>query len=284
MTLEQSKGISYSTLSSLVRFVREHRPLCVITGAGCSTNSGIFDYRDTEGNWKRPQPVLLDEFLKSASSRRRYWARSMLGWPLFSKAKPNTAHVAIKSLEVHGFIGSVITQNVDDLHESAGQKNVIPLHGSLRTVTCLGCQKRVNRDEIQKRLEATNPRFVSAAVAPDAGGEGDYSIDVDESFVVPQCEACGGDLKPDVVFFGGNINTAVKQAANEAVFEAGGVLVVGSSLMVYSSFRLVKVAHARGIPIAILGHGVTRGDALATLTIRREIASTFEELIKRLKV
>lgn len=284
MTLEQSKGISHSNLSSLVRFVRERRPLCVITGAGCSTNSGIFDYRDTEGNWKRPQPVLLDEFLKSASSRRRYWARSMLGWPLFSKAEPNPAHIALKRLEVHGFVGSVITQNVDDLHESSGQKNVIPLHGALRTVTCIECQSRVNRDEIQKRLEATNPRFVSAAVAPDAGGEGDYSIEVDDSFVVPQCEACGGVLKPDVVFFGGNINTAVKQAANEAVRKAGGVLVVGSSLMVYSSFRLVKLAHARGIPIAILGHGVTRGDALAALTIRREIASTFEELIKCLKV
>ena len=203
---------------------------------------------------------------------------------MFSKAAPNTAHRGLKRLEDHGFIGSVITQNVDDLHESSGQKNVIPLHGSLRTVTCVACQTRFNRDEIQKRLEATNPQFVSAAVMPDAGGEGHYSIGVDDSFIVPHCEACGGVLKPDVVFFGGNIDATVKQAAHEAVLKANGVLVVGSSLMVYSSFRLVKLAHARGIPIAILGHGVTRGDALASLTIRREIASTFEELIMRLTV
>ena len=284
MTLERSTGISDSSPSSLVQFVREHQPLCVITGAGCSTNSGIFDYRDTEGKWKRPQPVLLDEFLNSVNSRRRYWARSMLGWPLFSKATPNTAHLALKRLEDCGIIGSLITQNVDDLHETSGQKNVIALHGSLRTVTCVNCQGRLSRDEIQKRLEATNPQYVSAAVIPDAGGEGYYSIDVDESFVVPVCQACGGVLKPDVVFFGGNISTNVKQAANAAIDKARGVLVVGTSLMVYSSFRLVKLAHARGIPIGILGQGVTRGDALASLTVRREITSTFEELIKCLKV
>ncbi|MCY4130743.1 MAG: NAD-dependent protein deacetylase [Gammaproteobacteria bacterium] len=284
MTLDHSKRVSHSDLSSLVRFVREHRPLCVISGAGCSTNSGIFDYRDDEGNWKRPQPVLLDEFLSSVNSRRRYWARSMLGWPLFAKATPNTAHLALKRLEDLGLVGSVITQNVDDLHESSGQKNVIALHGSLRTVTCLNCQTCFSREEIQKRLEATNPLYVSTAVMPDAGGEGYYSINIDESFVVPVCDTCGGVLKPDVVFFGGNINANVKQAANDAIHKARGVLVVGSSLMVYSSFRLVKLARARGTPIAILGHGVTRGDALATLTIRCEITSTFEELLKCLKV
>lgn len=284
MTFADSKDTSHADLTSLVRFTREHQPLCVITGAGCSTDSGIFDYRDTAGNWKRPQPVLLDDFLKSADSRRRYWARSMLGWPLFSNAKPNPAHMALKLLEDRGFIGSVITQNVDDLHDRSGQKHVIPLHGSLRTVTCIGCGTRSSRDEIQKRLEVSNPQFVSAAVMPDAGGEGHYSIQVDESFVVPECEVCGGVLKPDVVFFGGNIHSTVKQAANEAIRKASGVLVVGSSLMVYSSFRLVKLAHALGTPIAILGHGITRGDALAKLTIRREIASVFKELLKCLNV
>lgn len=284
MALEHSKDASRSDVTSLVWFMREHQPLCVITGAGCSTNSGIFDYRDTEGNWKRPQPVLLDEFLNSAESRRRYWARSMLGWPRFSNAKPNPAHLAMKCLEDHGVVSCVITQNVDDLHESSGQKNVIPLHGSLRTVTCIECGTRFNRDEIQMQLEASNPQYLSAAVMPDAGGEGHYSIEVNESFIVPQCDACGGILKPDVVFFGGNIHSTVKLVANEAIRKASGVLVVGSSLMVYSSFRLVKLAHTCGVPIAILGLGVTRGDALATLRIHGEIASTFEELLKRLKV
>ena len=278
-----SKGVR-SDIDSLVQFHREHRPLCVITGAGCSTNSGIFDYRDAEGNWKRPQPVLLDDFLNSASARRRYWARSMLGWPLFSRASPNIAHVALRRLEEHGFVGDLITQNVDDLHEAAGQRNVIALHGSLRTVTCVACRRRVDRKDIQARVEAANPQFVSAAVMPDAGGEGYYSIDVDETFTVPHCEACGGVLKPDVVFFGDNVSLNVKRSANEAIRQSKGVLVVGSSLMVYSSFRLVKLAHARGIPIAILGYGATRGDELASLTIRGEITSTFDELIKCLKV
>lgn len=271
-------------LSSLVRFFHDRRPLCLITGAGCSTNSGIFDYRDVEGNWKRPQPVLLDEFLTSARARRRYWARSMIGWPLFSKATPNSAHIAIRRLEELGFIDSVITQNVDDLHQDSGQRSVIPLHGSLRTVTCVDCQTCVGRDEIQTRLEQSNPQFVSAAVMPDTGGEGHYSIDVDDSFVVPRCSVCGGVLKPDVVFFGGNIHSTVKQVANEAILKARGILVVGSSLMVYSSFRLVKLAHVHGIPIATLGLGVTRADALSTLTIRAEIKSTFEELMRYLTV
>lgn len=270
--------------AALVQFLREHRPLCVITGAGCSTNSGIFDYRDAEGNWKRPQPVLLDDFLNSENARRRYWARSMLGWPLFSRAVPNTAHIVLTRLEEQGFVSCVITQNVDDLHETSGQQHVIPLHGSLRTVTCVECRSRFDRDGIQERLETTNPQFVSAAVKPDAGGEGYYSIGIDESFDVPHCEKCGGVLKPDVVFFGDNINPTVKYAASEAIRHARGVLVVGTSLMVYSSFRLVKLAHAQGIPIATLGFGVTRGDALASLTIRREITSTFEELNKCLTV
>ena len=288
MTLTPSKGDTHGNaqgdLQSLVRFFNEHHPLCVITGAGCSTNSGIFDYRDEEGNWKRPQPVLLDEFLKSLDARKRYWARSMLGWPRFSKARPNNAHMAIKRLADHGFVSSVITQNVDDLHEACGQQYVIPLHGSLRTVTCVSCYAHFYRDDIQKRLEESNPLFVSAAVMPDAGGEGYYSTRVDATFEVPQCNVCGGVLKPDVVFFGGNIDSNVKRVANEAIRKAQGVLVVGSSLMVYSSFRLVKLAHEYGIPVATLGFGVTRADSLASLTIRAEIGSTLEELIGHLKV
>ncbi len=284
MTFTPLQGNLCNDLPSLQRFFVEHHPLCVITGAGCSTNSGIFDYRDEDGNWKRPQPVLLDEFLRSVDARRRYWARSMLGWPVFSKARPNSAHMSLKRLEDRGYVSNVITQNVDDLHEASGQQSVIPLHGSLRTVTCVTCQERFDRDDIQRRLEVMNPKFVSAAVMPDAGGEGYYSTRIDDSFVVPQCKVCGGVLKPDVVFFGGSIHSNVKENANEAIRKAQGVLVVGSSLMVYSSFRLVKLAHECGIPIATLGFGVTRGDALASLTIRAEIASTLEELIRQLKV
>lgn len=280
--MKSIKESSASSLATLADFLRDRLPVCVLTGAGCSTASGIFDYRDTAGAWKRPQPVLLDDFLNSAQARRRYWARSMLGWPRFAAAKPNDAHTAIAALERAGIVSAVVTQNVDDLHEEAGSVNVVALHGSLSTVTCLACQQTLPRADIQERLEATNPRFVRAAVTPDAGGEGHYAIEVDATFEVPNCEHCEGVLKPDVVFFGGNVAPDVKEAANMAVSAARGLLVAGSSLMVYSSFRLVKLARERGMPIAIVGFGKTRGDSLASLRLEREVTATFAE-IQRLK-
>ena len=159
-------------VDALATFVRHNKPLCVITGAGCSTDSGIFDYRDESGDWKREPPVHLDEFLRSDVARRKYWARSMLGWPRFFKATPNYAHRALVQLEQAGFVDVVITQNVDDLHEKSGQKNIIPLHGSLATVTCQDCGITVERQVIQQELESLNPKFVVASVIPDAGGEG----------------------------------------------------------------------------------------------------------------
>lgn len=271
-----------STIDDLVTFVVENQPLCVITGAGCSTESGIFDYRGTDGQWKRPPPVHLDEFLRSKAARQRYWARSMLGWPRFYAARPNVAHKSLAHLEARGFIQTVVTQNVDDLHEKAGHKVVIPLHGTLATVTCLACGQRVFRQSIQEWLATENTRFVQAAVPADAGGEATYSVEIDESFNVPSCSSCGGVLKPDVVFFGDNVASKVKAAAQHAVEIASGLLVIGSSLMVYSSFRLVKEAVRRSQPVAILGRGVTRGDEHANLRIHAEIGQTIDLLTKKL--
>ncbi|MYD43551.1 MAG: NAD-dependent protein deacetylase [Gammaproteobacteria bacterium] len=275
--------MAFEAAQALAAFIRQENPVCVLTGAGCSTGSGIFDYRDAQGEWKRPQPVLLDDFLNSTTARRRYWARSMLGWPRFAAARPNVAHIGIAQLEQRGLVSSVITQNVDDLHESAGQVNVIALHGSLRTATCIDCATVFDRHILQTQLELNNPRFLGAAVTPDAGGESFYQIDIDETFQVPDCAQCGGVLKPDVVFFGGNLRHDVKANANSAVTNAQSLLVIGSSLMVYSSFRLVKLAHQLGKPIAILGLGVTRGDSLAEHVLRAEVATTFEELMSYLQ-
>ena len=284
MSSVASATLHRSDLDAFVRFVRRNRPLCVITGAGCSTNSGIFDYRDQNGNWKRPPPVLLDEFRTSIAARRRYWARSMLAWRQFSNATPNSAHRALVHLTKCGYVTSVITQNVDDLHEKAGQPAVVPLHGSLRTATCLSCGNHEDRDRIQARLEIANPRYVSSAVMSDAGGEGHYTVVVDETFTIPECLACGGILKPDVVFFGGNVDPVTKVAAENAVRAGCGLLVVGSSLMVYSSLRLVKLAKSEAVPIAIVGLGATRGDDMATLKIRGDISTLFDQLIDDLNV
>ena len=268
-----------TSINTLVQFVRAHKPLCVITGAGCSTASGIFDYRDAVGHWKRPPPVMLDDFLTSAVARRRYWSRSMLGWRRFHNAKPNSAHQALVTFEQKGFVSTVIRQNVDDLHQSAGQKNIVSLHGSLKTVSCTDCGITISRQQIQTWLETSNPRFVRAAVSPDAGGEGYYDIDINDSFDVPICDACAGVLKSTFVFLGGNIPRSVKQAANAAVLASKGILVVGTSLKAYSSFRFIKEAHAHAIPIVTVGHGTTRGDALTVLKVRGDIGALFKELI-----
>lgn len=273
---------SSAEIEDLTKFIRTHQPLCVLTGAGCSTSSGIFDYRDEEGNWKRPQPVLLHEFLNSTHSRRRYWARSMLGWPRFHGSKPSIAHKALAKLTQAGYVESLITQNVDHLHQLAGQRDTIALHGSLNTVSCIACSAQIDRQIVQQFLELHNPFVLTAAVHPDAGGESYLNEEVDDAFVVPSCLACGGILKPDVVFFGDSVDAAVRDAANNAVHQANGLLVVGSSLMVYSAYRLVKHAATNELPISIVNLGKTRGDELATLKLAVDVDTAFDEVQSRL--
>ncbi|MCD7098061.1 NAD-dependent protein deacetylase [Stenotrophomonas sp. MMGLT7] len=253
--------------ASLREFIDRHRRLFVVTGAGCSTGSGIPDYRDEAGQWKRPQPVNFQAFMGDAAVRRRYWARSLIGWRRFGQARPNAVHAALAALEAHGRVELLLTQNVDRLHQAAGSGAVIDLHGRLDRVRCMACEKRHDRDGFQQRLEACNPQWrdLDAGQAPD----GDADLDgVDFSgFRVPACSACGGVLKPDVVFFGESVPRERVARAMEHLQRSDAVLVVGSSLMVYSGYRFVQAAALAGLPVAAINRGHTRADALLSLKV-----------------
>ena len=249
----------------------------VLTGAGCSTDSGIPDYRDQAGQWKRKPPVQQRDFVTYHATRQRYWARSLIGWRHFSRAEPNDAHRALARLEAAGRIRHLITQNVDGLHQQAGSRAVTDLHGRLDQVECLACKARMPRGEMQQLLEARNPEWsaLSAAHAPD----GDADLDGRDftRFHVPACDACGGMLKPAVVFFGDSIPAASTQAALAEVRGADALLVVGSSLMVWSGFRLVREAAERGIAVAALNLGLTRADGLLHLKLAASCADTLRD-------
>jgi NAD-dependent SIR2 family protein deacetylase len=255
-------------------WLARHRRVFVLTGAGCSTASGIPDYRDRNGEWKRTPPITLQALTGSDAAYRRYWARSSVGWPRFLAARPNPAHAALAELESRGPVHQVLTQNVDGLHQRAGSHRVIDLHGRLDAVVCLGCGARSGRGAIQADIEAANPGWIAgpAGTAPD--GDADLDDAAVEGFRPPWCEQCGGLLKPDVVFFGENVPRARVADARQALEAADAMLVAGSSLMVFSGLRFVRMAAAAGLPVAILNRGRTRGDEFATLRLDADIATT----------
>lgn len=258
----------------LAAWMAAHPRVFVLTGAGCSTGSGIPDYRDEDGQWKRKPPVTYQAFTQEALTRARYWARSFVGWPHIAAASPNATHDALAHWEAEGAVAALVTQNVDGLHQQAGSRGVIDLHGRLDQVVCLHCGQRTPRARLQQRLGELNPgwRDLSASVAPD--GDADLEDADFERFRIPGCEACDGLLKPDVVFYGENVPRERVHAAQRALAASDAMLVVGSSLMVYSGYRFARMAREAGLPLAILTRGVTRADGMATLKLPADCGET----------
>ncbi|MDG1165608.1 MAG: NAD-dependent protein deacetylase [Porticoccaceae bacterium] len=259
-----------STLSSSQNWL-------VLTGAGVSADSGVPTYRDKQGAWQRLPPVTHQQFMTEQSARQRFWARNMVGWRFMIEAQPNTAHLALAALENTNAVSHLVTQNVDGLHQRAGSCRVIDLHGRLDTVSCMSCGLRYHRGTLQSWMQQNNPEFSQSAgvIAPD----GDAHIDqLDYSNMqIPDCEHCGGILKPDAVFFGDSIPRNRLDEARQQLTSAQGLLVVGSSLAVYSGYRFCLWAQAQGKPIVILNQGTTRADSIASLKADSRCASILQE-------
>jgi NAD+-dependent protein deacetylase sirtuin 4 len=253
-------------LDALIELLRGRR-VVALTGAGCSTESGIPDYRGPDTPPRARPPIQHREFIDGADARRRYWARSMLGWPRMAAARPNRGHEALAALERAGAVTGLITQNVDGLHQGAGSREVVELHGALRRVRCLACGGEMTRHELQRRLHEANPDWLArgGAIAPD--GDADLADGDVANFEVVACSACGGVLMPDVVFFGGSVPRPTLDAAWATFDRAEVLLVVGSSLAVFSGYRFVRRAAERAVPVAILNRGPTRGDPHAVLRV-----------------
>jgi len=261
---------STATFSALARFLEAYPRLVVLSGAGLGIASGIPAYRDRAGVWQHSRPITHQEFVSEPERRQRYWARSLLGWPTMRDARPNAGHLALARLERQGYIHLLITQNVDRLHQRAGSSNVIDLHGRLDQVRCLGCSSLVSREAVQQRLLRDNPHSPSQAAQLRPDGDAEPAAELVAQIRIPACAVCGGTLMPDVVFFGGTVPKERVEACNGAIAGADALLVVGSSLQVYSGFRFCRLASELGKPIAIINPGITRGDPLASLKLEAD--------------
>ncbi|MEL7536130.1 MAG: NAD-dependent protein deacetylase [Pseudomonadota bacterium] len=264
----------------LAQFVHDNPRLFVLSGAGISTASGIPDYRDRDGAWKGARPVEYRDFVGKPYVRQRYWSRSMLGWPRMAYSQPNVCHRSVAWLQQAGYVERIVTQNVDSLHQRAGATDVIDLHGRLDSATCLNCGTTYARDDWQGRIEALNPNFAATVQSVREAPDGDAVLEgVDyASFVVPDCDQCGGIVKPDVVFFGENVPRPRVAAAMDALAASDALLVLGSSLIVFSGFRFAREADRLGRPIALLNLGFNRADDLATLKLDAPCEDVLREL------
>jgi NAD-dependent SIR2 family protein deacetylase len=271
-------------IDKLARFLRRHRNVLALTGAGMSTASGIPDYRDKDGVRRGRAPVQGPEFRRSDAVRRRYWARSMVGYPTLAQAAPNAGHHALAVLEQGGALGAIITQNVDGLHQRAGSQKLIELHGNIHGVVCLDCRTQYARGAIQAQLLRENPQLAGSNAQPLPDGDAQLEPEALEHFSVPQCGNCGGVLQPDVVFFGDTIPRERTELALRTMGEADALLVVGSSLMVFSGYRFCKLAAETGKPIAAINAGVTRADALLSLKLALSAETALPQLAQRLEL
>jgi NAD-dependent SIR2 family protein deacetylase len=252
---------------ALAEFLERYPRTLVLTGAGLSTASGIPDYRDRDGTRRGRQPIQGPEFRRSIEIQRRYWARSMVGWPIMAKARPNHGHRALSRLEKHGRFGYLLTQNVDGLHQQAGSLAVLELHGNVHSVVCMHCKAQFPRAFVQTLLNEANPELANVLATPLPDGDAAIEPDALEDFHLPFCVHCGGALSPDVVFFGDGIPPPRTACALAQMAAAEALLVVGSSLMVYSGFRFCRMAQESGKPIAAVNLRRTRADHLIALKI-----------------
>ena len=269
-------------LTQLADFIDRHQRLLVLTGAGMSTASGIPDYRDKDGVRRGNAPIQGPDFVKIEAVRRRYWARSMVGYPTLAQARPNPGHLALAALQSRARIGALMTQNVDGLHQRAGSDPVVELHGNIHQVVCLDCLARFSRAFVQTQLHEANPQLagVRAAAAPD--GDAHLEPDALAEFHIPWCVHCGGLLKPDVVFFGDGVPAPRTQQALALMDGADALLVIGSSLIVFSGFRFCRMAAASGKPIAALNIGKTRADDMLELKVEDSAEHVLPALLAHL--
>ncbi len=273
----QPVDVPAGDVERLVEFIDAQENLLVLTGAGVSTRSGIPAYRDGSGRWLQRRPILYQDFLRCENSRRRYWARSFFGWPVMAQASINAAHESLVALEEAGRLGSLVTQNVDGLHRRAGQRRLIELHGRLERVCCLDCGLIGSRAELQDRLTELNRDWTAEVRGINADGDARLDDNDWPGFRVADCATCGGSLKPQVVFFGETVPSAIRQAVAEAIEQASAVLVLGSSLVVGSAYRLVRDASALGLEVAAVNQGRTRADDLLAFKVDACCATAIAE-------
>lgn len=275
---ESPQGLSSAALFS-IEMARERmfgKSVFVLTGAGLSTDSGIPDYRG-EGRVAK-HPMTYDTFMGSELAQKRYWARSFVGWSRISSALPNPGHLALAKAEEQGSIRALVTQNVDGLHQEAGSKSVIDLHGRLDQVVCMGCRASISRNSMDQLLQELNPSIQkdeSVEFTPD----GDAEVEGTENFVVPSCIKCKGVYKPDVVFFGESVPSARVELAFSLLESSDVLLVAGTSLTVNSGFRFAKQAAKSQKPIIVVNIGPTRADNLANAKIEANTSLALERLL-----
>ncbi|MDX6236367.1 MAG: hypothetical protein QOG10_1182 [Kribbellaceae bacterium] len=257
----------------------------VLSGAGLSTESGIPDYRGESGSLRRHTPMTYGDFVGSESGRQRYWARSHLGWRTIARAAPNDGHRAVAALQAHGYLDGVITQNVDGLHQAAGARDVIELHGNLDRVVCLTCRGTSPREDLDRRLREANPVFDGQVIRINPDGDVDLAEDAVAKFQLVGCAGCASPLlKPDVVFFGENVPRPRVERCYRLIDDARALLVLGSSLTVMSGFRFVRYAAKAGKPVLIVNQGQTRGDPYATHRVNLPLGQALTDLTARLNL
>jgi NAD-dependent SIR2 family protein deacetylase len=270
------------SIEELAAFLDRHARVTVLTGAGMSTASGIPDYRDNDGVRRGKAPIEGPDFRRDEALRRRYWARSMVGYPTLSRAEPNAGHRAIAAMQAQGRLAGLVTQNVDGLHQRAGSVDVTELHGNIHTVACLACDARFARGAVQDLLADANPAMLDKRAIALPDGDADLEPASLAHFQVPACPRCGGMLQPDVVFFGDGVSRRSTEAAEAKLAGADALLVVGSSLVVFSGYRLCRMAAEAGKPVAALNLGKTRADHLLTIKTQASAEQALPQLARLL--